>query len=368
MKARRTWSDLFLLEALEKGRSKKFHNTVTTGNKKSRDSSFIEAAKFTNTWYLKHHLPYEDAVPEVVAQEVFRLFIPNQPKTRLIEPDADNDKFGVMSKQVDGYQSVSEGAYHRFAENTATGVYHGLGEVMVIALLVNETDLKFGNLGLDANGQIIKIDGDRCFADMMFDDDILCADISEMDLQMLPKLHTYRTYNWLDFLTYENDETVKEDQDAPICTTLADSALLRAEINKALLKVYLMPDTVVDQFVGEYVDEDKLRDQLYTEITKRKNTLCEAALQNQSFRQYVLSAKSNKDFREYLDYLAAFHTTSKNTLNIADEKGAMVARLAALKKDFKKQHVPATFFSGNKKEASAPVKLNSKKNNRQRGA
>jgi hypothetical protein len=46
------------------------------------------------------------------------------------------------------------------------GRFTGLGQVVVTAIFLNETDLKQGNMGVDEQQRIIKIDSDHCFAQL----------------------------------------------------------------------------------------------------------------------------------------------------------------------------------------------------------
>lgn len=328
MKTHRTMDEMVLGKPLGKSRDVSFRNKVYMAHKKaplsSNASTLFGPQKYNYRWFLKPGIKYDLAVNEVVAQEVFRLFIPNQPKTRLLDPSEKSpDGYGVISKQVPWFHPLSSYSQDWLIEKIKLGKIVGLGEILVISLLVNEVDLKLDNLGLSVN-RIIKIDGGCCLQQIQSDVDKLDCLVDEIDLQALPRVVNYKAYNWLDQhecaveTDKENRETniLYENMEPNFSAAMAESKLVRAEINKALFKVSMMPSDVLEAFVSQYADDKRHAKLIYDELVKRKNMLRDAAHKNASFCAYAASPQAEKDLAEYMRYLREFKTTSKNVLPV----------------------------------------------------
>jgi len=311
--------------------------------------------KYKNTWYLKRigEVPKKgkvadkeemqenlnDAAREVVAQEFFRLLIPGHPKTRLVVDD-DGVAF-VASKQIEGFRALPVEVYwgddpeeekkfdrekDHFNECLAYGLYIGLGEVMTVSLLMNEIDLKNGNMALDKNNRIIKFDGDWCFAGLL--GRIAPRDISARDLEMLPFLSGYSPHNWMG--------AVIQGERFPfpfLEHDLTFNPRFRAEVNDALLRMLLLPDELIHHFVENYVADAGQQNIIINELMERKNQMYEAALQNHDFVAYMKSDAASGQCDEYIDYLDTFKTTGKHPVSemITDLPGAFHGRLESLR-------------------------------------
>lgn len=151
---------------------KKSH-PVTVRKKTPKDPANL-TPRNTKDWYFK--VMYAPGVPtnklnrienvsvaerEAIAQELFRLFIPNYPKTRIVE--GSYNRIYVASEGVPNYQAVERMDANDVRQGLLDGRYRGLGHTAVMALFCNEIDFKLGNLIL-SNGRFVKIDGDWCFA------------------------------------------------------------------------------------------------------------------------------------------------------------------------------------------------------------
>lgn len=330
----------------------KFHSTVHKVTKRKpineNKLSYIGLAlRYLNletqtTWYLKSGICYQNAIREVVAQEFFRLFIPNQTKTRLIEPEklspSGND-FGVISKEVPGYRPLSDCSSKELIEKVNSGEYVGIGEILVIALLVDEYDLKFGNMCLDENNKIVKLDGDLAFSTLQAEEETEI--VTEEDISHLPCLRNHKAGNWLDYYqvhTQGDDEYIQKNEDAPVANAYAKSEVVRDEINRALMKVLLMPQNVIKEFIESYVDHSMEKKFLIDEVMKRKRMISHAALKNESFRNYLVTSEASQQLDGFIEHISAFKTTGKNELQISADGLYMRTQLARYQNTINGQH------------------------------
>ncbi len=271
--------------------------------------------KYKALWYVKQVENALLARREVVAQELFRLLIPGHPKTRLLIDEA-NLAF-VASKQIQGQALPSDypprkGSLRKvwkrdWNQAILDGRYTGLGQIMLVALFANEFDLKRGNFILDRFGQIIKFDGDYCFADLR--NNISNNIITEHELASLPYPGGYQPINWLGVIA----------MGSPLFTPLWSEEIsshwrFRGEVNHALLKVLVLPDELIRIFIHAYVSVPYEEELIYNELIERRNHLFWAAIQNSDFCDYLKQAQANEALNEYLLYLKQFVTMGKNYL------------------------------------------------------
>src|SRR5690606_25928625 len=138
-----------------------FHNNVWKAIKKARQGK-VDAQKYKYIWYFKQAEDDEKAYLEVIAQELFRLVISEQPKTRWVKTDKGKLKY-VVSKEVPNYRKFTDIDPYGLLNVIKSGYYRGLASIAVMAMFVDEIDLGNHNLGRNEDRQVIKIDGDRCF-------------------------------------------------------------------------------------------------------------------------------------------------------------------------------------------------------------
>jgi hypothetical protein len=241
--------------------------------------------------WIKKVLKPEDAPIarlELLAQEFFRLIIPHQPETRLLWDPTTREHY-ILSEKVKGYHEIPTG----MAANFADGSYTGLGQAMATAMFLQEIDLKNGNICLDTNNQVIKIDGDWSFAKSSYPGNF---DITPDAIANLP-YPEFTTYNWLDLVMegqlYPNSRLVNPQ--------LKNEPQFRAEVNQAMLKICLLPDRFIEKFVGALVqagDNEDLRQekQNFVSLLKaQREALKMSALENQSFQTYIHSKAAADD-------------------------------------------------------------------------
>ena len=284
--------------------------------------------RYKNTWFLKTD-DCPSSITEVFAQEFFRLFIPNQQKTRLVKTDG-KPNLNVLSKEILGFKSFREIDSNTLKQNLLNGSYYGLGDVLVLSLLLNESDLHDANIGINDEGQVVKIDGGLCFSQNWYAD--RNYDITEKDLRTLPQITDYEAHNWLgDTLTYY----------APDC---ANHAEIRHEINAAILRVSTLPPRVIQKCAfdcipsslgimedDEQTDVQSVTEQLYADLLMRRLQLKRVALTNKSFQRYLLSDDAKTDLEYYADYLNHYKTVSKRGLPMETYEKVLYNNLNAMR-------------------------------------
>ena len=326
MESHKQLSDLVILEKLknQKNQNCSFSCQIHKTQKKIKlEADAIDPTpKYQHTWYLKRspYLPEYiadaelDCFREVIAQELLRLLNPAYPKTRLVKSDLPYFRH-VISKEIPGFQLLSNIVPFAKLENKIINQkYRMLGFAAIAALFVNEIDFKLANLGVSSEGEIIKIDGGRSFMD--FDKDrwedarirLANYNITAKDLNLCPKIKNYQAYTWLDefrFSYYFLADHLPENLPS-----------IRAEINEAILKIILLPDELINDFVKHYLDSEKYQQIFYQEICKRRNMFRAEAIKLESFRNYLQSDQANKLLTSFIQSLQEFKLTKKTKLDM----------------------------------------------------
>lgn len=233
-------------------------------------------------WIVKIADDHMIARHEVLAQELFRLFIPHQQQTRIAQ---DETTYFVCSEKIESYRDLPyDGS--RFERGDITG----LGQAMLVAVFLEEMDLKNGNIGIDGQNRVVKIDGDQSLASLLNYN--LKFNLTSETIAKLPAKSTFSASNWLSFLP----------------KTLSINEQYRSEINQAMLRVLALSDDYIDKFVEFYIPEDnEISRKSYAELIKtRRDNLKIAALENSSFRQYIFTPAAQKDFNEFLHHIKSF--------------------------------------------------------------
>ena len=277
-----------------------FHNKIHKVVKKGKKDH----------WYLKEVDSKKIAV-EILAQELLRLLIPNQPKYRPVTRDNKMTSYSI-SKEVKGYRSLGDIDETWLKNKIESGYYHGLGEVVAAALWVDESDLKLDNMCRDSEHQILKIDGDGCFDHLMWPDyhvhTVTANDIDNLPCPpkyMINPLtgETYKgEFNWLNGISL--DEGIKK------------SAMVRSEINRTLLKIIAIPDETIKSFVNQYLNGSESSKPFIDEIIKRRNMLEDAAKGSALFCQYVLTDAARNDYDQFILRLRTFKTMGRDKLEV----------------------------------------------------
>lgn len=286
------------------------NNKIGTGAKFSHKICRGTLIGNPKTWICKEMKRPRSARIELLSQEFFRLIISYQPET-LIAENPTTGVYYILSEEVPGYRNLPEDE----AINFTNGSYLGLGQIMVGAMYLQEIDLKNGNVGLDNQNRVIKIDGDWCFAESDYPRGYK---LTPEAIEYLPFPKDYYTYNWLD-IVYAGTYKVKSKIIDP---ALSNAEQYRTEVNTALLKICLIPDRYLEQFVDQYIPAGAYK---YSQLMKlRRNELMESALKNASFKAYLQTSAAVLEAEAFFKQLKNFKAA--NIAIVPKEKRAEFKR------------------------------------------
>lgn len=252
------------------------------------------------------------AYREIVAQEFLRLIIPTQPETCLAYDPIDN-YYCIMSREISGFRSLFREKKYRVLNSEfedviaaiAAGEYTHLGEVVLTAVYLQEIDLKNGNVGLDEDKNVVKIDGDLSLVSVANKPVLhqFHSPITPTLLENLPNPIGHGTYQWLNikiqgYLQHERVNFVSR--------FLSNNVLFRAEVNKAILKIALCSSAMLQDFLRCLVDNEEDFNNFLRLLLDRRNQLIDSALQLESFRRFILSPKAVDYKDHHFAYLTQF--------------------------------------------------------------
>ena len=244
------------------------------------------------------------AKSEVLAQEFFRLLIPHQPETRLA-----NDPAGVhyvLSAEVSGFRKLPE----MQADDFANGNITGLGQALLIAMFLQETDAKNGNIGLDAHNRVIKIDGDWCFSEGRYAGSY---SLTAEAIASLPYPKDFATFNWLDLVNQGVDYPTSKI----VQPSLSQAPQFRSEVNQAMLKICLLPDRFIDVLVYAYLVDAGAK-QFCDLFKARRDALMVSALKNTSFQDYLDTPQAAADTQSILNQMSSFQAHQEQLVPIEE--------------------------------------------------
>lgn len=270
------------------------------------------------------------AFREVVAYALCHLISFRQPKVFFVEGEK-NDY--VFSEEVVGIKLLSDIDPDIIKKNLANGLYTGLGTILVLALFLNEIDLKMGNIALDNKNRLIKLDNEESFASLKDPKRELTSVITEEDIDSLPDIFNYKPWNFLDFILQGKKGFTKifdnESKDNP---------QLRLDANSTILRIILLPKAFISAFIDSFSTNEKQQSEaknLSTFLIKRKKALQIEVLKNIPFLMYVSNVVPIKRYIDvYINYLATFKIIEKNHLESdIQRKYIKILRLAKSSSD-----------------------------------
>ncbi len=300
----------------QEGTAKFSHPVVIAENARARRN----VNKTDNRdWFLKQYPPsaISTAKHEVLAQEIMRLFMPGLPKAKFVTDKEGNiytasrrvnARTDLLTLYTQNYSAQKADPNHLgIKHKLKDGTYKQLGNIAVMTMFLQDTDLKLGHLYVDGQDNIGRYDFDKAFASIregknnnsenkfMFTDGVL---------RNLPYSSEYGADNWLDEKTPLR--TRNDDQMLLLDHELIDNPLIRREINEQLLKILLMPESVLREVIGLHnlgmMEELKVESFFQAQHQQFKN----AALNNPEFRAFLASenamalcAKFAGEIREY---------------------------------------------------------------------
>ena len=253
----------------------------------------------SKTWVCKKISTSISARYELLGQEFYRLIIPHQPETRIAR-DFFDDQYYILSEEIEGFSPLP---LHQKA-HFKNGYYSGLGQVLVVSIFLHEIDLNPGNLGINRQGKVLKIDGDWSFAFVLHPELFLDkpVHITYELIDHLPFLNGYFAYNWLDIISVGRVYPASNIVD----TSLSDATDFKAEVNEAILKILCVPTWYLQQFIDRYVHRPTTA--LNDTLRSRQLDLKLSAMQRESFVRYLLSPLAREiltDFRYQLKQFTA---------------------------------------------------------------
>lgn len=249
--------------------------------------------------------PKDALVVELFSQNFYRLLLANQPEYRyMLHVDGITKTYYVLSEYQQFFSTIPEDMGHNF-EN---GLFKGLGHIVLIAMFLEETDLKNGNIGLvtqpDGSSLVIKLDGDYSLASFRPYQQIQEEMITSEKIDILPFSHKCKSYNWLDLINQYSSRI----ESKIINPGLNNNILIRNEINGSILKILMLNRQILECFVNATIPITLSfnNENLISYICNRQRLLLEAAFKNTSFLSYLDSEHAIELITEFNSYLHAF--------------------------------------------------------------
>jgi hypothetical protein len=258
-----------------------------------------------------------EAILETLTQELYRLVHPPQPKTRrAISTETGMNEYYVLSKEIPKFKEffLSTENYKKILNNSITG----LAAIQVLALWLNEIDFKSGNVGIDKDGHIIKIDGGLSLIKLnpkfkhLYEGKNL--NITQVDLEALPNLQTYEACNWLHYIHWDLQKGAIKEDPTSSDKNINRSPNFKQELYQTILRIISLPNELIRFFTQNYITNPYDVTIVSEFIITRKEQLKKAAEQIPAFDEYRQSAQARKDMLEFLKYLKTFKTMGKSFL------------------------------------------------------
>lgn len=284
----------------------------------------VKNNKLKSLWVAKFLNQKKEAQLEALSQDLFRLILPQQPKTRWGQIPGNEAlisqsiEYYVLSKAILNFKDK----FFFSPKNNESILNHsitGLAATQVLALWLNEIDFKAGNVGIDPEKKIvIKIDGGLSFISLNPNFSYLHQgnfNITTEDLEALPNLVNYEACNWLQQIRWDLNKkhsikTVPTELDKKI----NQSPQFKNELYQTILRIISLPDALIHFFTQCYIAQHSDA-QLFSDfIIQRKHQLEAAANNILAFDSYRQSNQARKDIMTYLNYLRNFKTMGKSVL------------------------------------------------------
>lgn len=288
-----------------------------------------------------------EAILETLTQELYRLIHPPQPKTRrAISTATGVNEYYVLSKEVPKFKAffLTTENYKKIFNNSMTG----LAAIQVLALWLNEIDFKSGNVGIDKDGHIIKIDGGLSLIKLnpkykhLHEGKNL--DITQVDLEALPNLQTYEACNWLHHIQWDLQKGAMKDDPTPLDKKINQSPYFKQELYRTILRVISLPNELIQFFTQNYITNPYDITLMSEFIITRKEHLQEAADKIPAFDEYRQSDQAREGMLNFLKYLKTFKTMGKSFLISEFEDKYKINLEATLLGNALKEYTPIKSF------------------------
>lgn len=284
--------------------------------------------KEKSQWYAKYLGERRDeTLAEILTQELMRLILPEQPKTRRIIDVANRKiEYYVLSKEIPEFDDT----FFLKEENNKFILNNniiGLAATQVIALWLNEVDFKPGNVGIDPHKKtVVKIDGGMSLVTLNNGYNRLHNrnfNITSVDLEALPNLVHYQACNWLHHIRWhKKDEkeyaVIKEPTE--LDKRINQNPFFKKELYRTILQIISLPDQLIQFFTQCYIANlnDVVRFSNF--IIERKKQLELAAEQMFEFKKYRESKQSQQEISDFSKRVATFRPQEKLNLCSAFKK------------------------------------------------
>ncbi len=273
-------------------------------------------------WYAKHLGKNRiEAILETLTQELYRLILPQQPKTRraISKTTTEMPEYLVLSKELVDFNEN----FFLFPENNKSVLNNnitGLAAAQVLALWLNEVDFKAGNVGIDKRtNKVIKIDGGLSLIKLNPKFKYLYKgknlDITQADLDALPNLVNYDACNWLRQIQWSlaKGQAIKMEP-TELDKHINQSPNFKKELYRTILQIISLPDKLIQFFTQSYIAKLDDVSTFSKFIIARKQQLKLAAKQIPAFNEYLQSDQAREEMLSFLNYLRTFKTMRKSFL------------------------------------------------------
>lgn len=304
-------------------------------------------------WYAKSlGKKRDEAILETLAQEFYRLILPQQPKTRraISKTKTGEYEYHIISKQIPYFDEK----FFLFPNKTKLILDNspkGLAATQVLALLLNEVDFKAGNVGVDEAGKVIKIDGGLSFIKLnprfkyLYEGKNL--DITQADLEALPNLVNYEACNWLHHIQWNLDEKrALKTEPTILDKKINQSPDFKNEVYQTILRIIALPDELIQFFTQSYIANPEDVTKFSNFIIARKQQLSLAAEQMPAFNEYRHSNQAREKMLDFLNYLKTFKTMRKSFLLSEFEDKYKINIESTILGDVIKEYTPIKNFAG----------------------
>lgn len=273
---------------------------------------------------------------EMLSQELFRLFLPHQPKTiygrgQHVIPIEDESvsnaslQHFVLSQKIRDFKPLPLGNQLGFFN----GQYKHLGHVMALAIFLHEIDLGLGNIGIDSENRVVKIDGDWTMAEVSHPRYFTDLD-TRIDTRLLLDVFyfdAYPVYNWFDII--EKNKILEEGSQI-FPKNINDSPSFKNEFYEMIMMIALLPDEYYYKMVRMCLPSSECS-YTFQFLQSRKEALLDAAFQIDNFVEYVLRTFTSADMvlNEFIEYIGHFKIQKDELLLPESERSTFLAMFNA---------------------------------------
>lgn len=277
------------------------HDVTKDGSHKIFEGHFVHPilpseflGELQGTWLGKQLESERDVRFEMLSQELFRLFLPHQPKSvygkaeNLIpieeeSPSLSSEQHILLSKKLSTFRRLPMGKHEEFFN----GDYKYLGHVIGLAIFLHEIDLSLENIGLDSENRVIKIDGDWTLASVAHPEQFVSKSNIDIDVRLLLDVFFfdhYRVFNWFDIF---EDGRIRRETSEIFSNDMSQSQMFQNEIYEMFVMIALLPDEYYTKMIRMCLPPLECKNVIEF-LQMRKNDLLDAALQIESFHDYLM--------------------------------------------------------------------------------